>query len=1339
MALTDTNMSLVDSAATQASSDASTPVPPNQAPSFSGEAGKSPAAVNSDNELASIPLPPDPPVAAPKPPKKKGRVKITEPDRWTKPTDKLPFRPFEKINRGGQWAVSEEGKHWISQRIPSYSKMRPPAGLPKIEGSHRYQTQRQWWSKKLVKDYMENWPEFNAVEVLGLDPTLEEAKLQSDRVIKFIDYAVLRQHAAKKESPSDILSLLINRVRKPIAYNHWAQQVAEVDTDARKIAEKDVKWKDLHERLHLLMEARKKLFLELNEEEQQLWEKSAQDSKNNPISAEDCISLIPKIYGLIGDSIRKLVHFNCIVLCGGKGLEPSPSNDGASHAVQGPWFYSEEWHHPSIEDPLGFTSTENWSTIQGTFLHTLSKETAVKLTEIAQLPTWQRPSEYIPKHVERLSDILKFDNNGELVSSLETARQATEKYLDALYSLVPDRNGGPQSKPIPWTHVYRAGLKSTKYVDPEHLPSPDFFFLRPKDQPEQALLSFIRHIVQGEKGELPPERIFRWTNQTDGNFQLSAKPRKQTRTSGHKSKKRRTKTVNSARDPSSECEFFNLGDISSSETESEDEKPRGRLTSQDQKAGRARSVAAETKPKPAAKEKKAVKQGKAKEVKAKGAKASTTTAKSRSAKEPKAKAKQTDKTAESKERSTSRVPCKRNPLPNSKRKQTDNEDTADSATDVIDEYQVLFSGGATQLYVGDASRWEDDFATRQAALDWENDESLEFGATTIESARFIESGERFPDMTFYKILDMGQPISSFDETIAETIFDINSPLPDASDITADVTWQPVLDTILGRIDKGIHVIMQFSPATGHRWLRLGNANGIMLLLRLTEFARRVAIHQNDMKMHEQVSSIRSTLNVVLAKEAWRRWARASFQVCIPVQYAATRGDLFLLWDIWMATQMQNTVTAEQWSELKWRRFLSPDTMLERVASETCLTARGDEERATTLTLTANVWKMAATLTEVQDWVTQMDESTFLRGCVIERFQYIYAVQMGKWWGGEAACRWTEPAVTALEDWMAKDIHKIDASQLPKHRRYFGSKRFLVAPQIIRKTPGSAAAGDMSSDKPPNSKLDTAAHGSIEDEREGTPECADLAFPPQQLEMLPASPAVARINPLVRMVDVAMNEKPSGRAIGNAVTAKKAGVGVLDSLSSDGDVEEMIVTPGRKRKSGNAVADNESPMKKQKVLEEALVSAQRGDGGANVAKKDPQFIGDTGVGDGATGVGGIGGDDSMPNPAEETGSAGDVAVPKTGRRGRKPQQKEKPNAAEAQAMTGGRRKRKAVDEGLVGESGGIATRLRAKKKRSEREEKKEGRGDKGEGMGQVAEGLPKAEGVEQHEAVQHNVK
>ncbi|KIJ22752.1 hypothetical protein M422DRAFT_57080 [Sphaerobolus stellatus SS14] len=317
----------------------------------------------------------------------------------------------------------------------------------------------------------------------------------------------------------------------------------------------------------------------------------------------------------------------------------------------------------------------------GAFQQGLSKDTGVlspvPSTNIVQLPPWQRPNDFIPKAVERLSDVLEFDEDGEILTSLEGACQAAEKYLDSLWRLVPDKNGAPKSTPVPWTEVRRSRDNLERFVEPTRLPSETFIFDRPKDLPKNELWKFIDHIIQGESGALSAERIFRWTRQIDGHFEVAPKPRKQTRQAHHKTqkkiKKRRESSVGETID------LDGVGSAAESEPEPEPTKKCAPAVSHGRKVQKEKADG--TIPKP-----------KAQTEKAKG-----------NGSKPKRKSRSRGPGEEAPEitRSGTKTGKKAPTRPGSQQSQQGtNPSDVDSDEDIIDELQVLFKGQATQLFVG---------------------------------------------------------------------------------------------------------------------------------------------------------------------------------------------------------------------------------------------------------------------------------------------------------------------------------------------------------------------------------------------------------------------------------------------------------------------------------------------------------------------------------------------------------------------------------------------------------------------------------------------------------------
>ncbi|KIJ22751.1 hypothetical protein M422DRAFT_276780 [Sphaerobolus stellatus SS14] len=177
------------------------------------------------------------------------------------------------------------------------------------------------------------------------------------------------------------------------------------------------------------------------------------------------------------------------------------------------------------------------------------------------------------------------------------------------------------------------------------------------------------------------------------------------------------------------------------------------------------------------------------------------------------------------------------------------------------------------------------------------------------------------------------------------------------------------------------------------------------------------------------------------------------QLGVPLRLSATPGDLCVLWDIWMSTQLSASVDYKKWGEMKWRRFLPADSLLSKMNNEACLMVRPSDEKFTIITISEKEWQKPAVVASVKGWVQEMNEATFRHGCIIEKFQYIYGILMVTWWGSKGDVEAMKQPLTDCEDWLVDIIRAIDASCLEKCKKLLSSKRFL-SPLVIREsTPG----------------------------------------------------------------------------------------------------------------------------------------------------------------------------------------------------------------------------------------------------------------------------------------------
>ncbi|KIJ26895.1 hypothetical protein M422DRAFT_271993 [Sphaerobolus stellatus SS14] len=271
------------------------------------------------------------------------------------------------------------------------------------------------------------------------------------------------------------------------------------------------------------------------------------------------------------------------------------------------------------------------------------------------------------------------------------------------------------------------------------------------------------------------------------------------------------------------------------------------------------------------------------------------------------------------------------------------------------------------------------------------------------------------------------------------------------------------------------------------------------------------------------------------------------------------GDIFILWDIWMSIQMGERVDEKAWLDLKWRRFLAEGSILARLSKKSCITVRGDQEGNTVIDIREEEWSLPSSVSSVKDWANGMDDQSFVRGSVIEKFQYIFALAMAKRWGKlHADETWCSSAIIGVEDSLANLIRSADTDRLRKSKRLLKSQRFLprpkpkpveakVAIEVIKTTNGYTSDNAMDVDIPPQTLVITPSptkHGNVESRQ-------------TQVNPTEDDQTISSLNSFEQPV-------------------------ILDSQSSDGELEEAIVvdSPRKKRPSSEESVDT-PPIKKQK--------------------------------------------------------------------------------------------------------------------------------------------------------------
>ncbi|KAF8494281.1 hypothetical protein BU17DRAFT_72567 [Hysterangium stoloniferum] len=594
-------------------------------------------------------------------------------------------------------------------------------------------------------------------------------------------------------------------------------------------------------------------------------------------------------------------------------------------------FYVEEFQSHTTENPFKFMGNDTWKGIEGAFCDSIAQNSNVRRDQVEQLSTWKPLEHFTLPVIVKLSVALSFNNAGEVISSESVKRKALKKYLDGLYTLIPShRYAHRRGNGVPWASISRANGDIGRWIESSRLPHSNFPLGPPHFMNEAVLDKLIMWILKGEQGLLLPEQTFAWLEQKHGVHHTTAVPRRRHR--NHAIKKatkisRSCATKGSHTDDS--IESIEMPVFSGSETESEEavlyvEKPEVSIQS-------IASIA--------------------------------------EAKFP------TNETVSHRKKAAScgNFLCDET--------QTDTESGEDNG----ESEQIMWRGQPTHSFESDDYLgWLTDFENREILLDWDNDSVGEYGASCVQSARFIEASERFDDMKFLAIIDMTSPPQAYKEgtlIIFGALFDTTLPVPDPADFPRE-NWNSIYKVLLGRVSLVLKSILNHRTNSAMRWLRLGGQGGVVNMLRAVEFARRLGTGGYCPDILEDLKSVAQNMERVFAQEAWRRWTLGSFKR----SEHQRAGDLLAVWQIMMEVECQGTCDASRWFDMKWRRDSRPN-IIDRIAEQAAIHIRGCRPEDTVLTLHNIMWSMPTTLQGMKEWTCTMSEGMFEQGSLLERFTY----------------------------------------------------------------------------------------------------------------------------------------------------------------------------------------------------------------------------------------------------------------------------------------------------------------------------------------------------------------
>jgi len=162
------------------------------------------------------------------------------------------------------------------------------------------------------------------------------------------------------------------------------------------------------------------------------------------------------------------------------------------------------------------------------------------------------------------------------------------------------------------------------------------------------------------------------------------------------------------------------------------------------------------------------------------------------------------------------------------------------------------------------------------------------------------------------LLDLTSPADSLGDGACDLIDAIADPLsvlpwpnqyPQAKNISA------IMDELVARVSSGLDSILNYPTDMELSRMKLAGALAGTAMLRYAEFCRRVAATASPkLQCYSKiVDNLLDCIEVVFAKEMWRRWALGSFGAS-PKRDAEV---LLVMFSIWMEAVVRSNITADE--------------------------------------------------------------------------------------------------------------------------------------------------------------------------------------------------------------------------------------------------------------------------------------------------------------------------------------------------------------------------------------------------------------------------------------------
>ncbi|KIJ43312.1 hypothetical protein M422DRAFT_253514 [Sphaerobolus stellatus SS14] len=470
--------------------------------------------------------------------------------------------------------------------------------------------------------------------------------------------------------------------------------------------------------------------------------------------------------------------------------------------------------------------------------------------------------------------------------------------------------------------------------------------------------------------------------------------------------------------------------------------------------------------------------------------------------------------------------------------------------------------------------WHTNYYHRERLLDWEERPVGVWESSCMSSARFIEANELEQSLKLGAVLDLTPSFDDYEgkeAALFSEVVDAFKTLPLLDQFPGIKNVDGFLNSIQRRVCQGLDAIISYPTDKGLTRMKIGGPCGLSAILRMTEFYRHSVtamrkVNETSEDMGERLQPVEALLDrmeIVLAKEQWRRWASASFAIGAVPRVDRVR----CVWYVWMEAIMSAPTEMEKWWDAQWPAKNRPE-LIETFAERAWQRARGFQPDDMLAELPKHAWQCGAEPCRV--WLESLTPDLFKKGCIVEFSLCMLCVYMLGGICGQATEQWWLQVTARILSWMHELINKLSPHLWDKQTVILSAFKSpwdtLEPAQEEDAAQSSQATKNISAttskvDSFPSVQGETINRGDLS---AAIKTCLSVAikFPPLPTEDSSANGVSTAKADMLSLVTVKEAAEQASTSKTRQVMSANADAGHVSAADSIVPVKDVIVTAGR---------------------------------------------------------------------------------------------------------------------------------------------------------------------------------